>query len=235
MLVRGAELCRDFGFKIGIVTNCFWATTRENALLWLRPIAEIGIYDLSISRDEFHGSDEVPDYTANAEWAARELKIPMATICIDGPTIEEDQSHTAARGEPVVGGGVLFKGRAADKLTEGLPTRASKSFIECPHEELKEPGRIHVDPFGNAHICQGISMGNILKDGLRNVVERYDCNKHAICGPIIDGGPAELAERYDVEVQAAYVDECHMCFDTRRKLIGEYPEELAPAGVYGIE
>ena len=35
LLLRGAESARKHGFKVGIVTNCYWATSRENALIWL--------------------------------------------------------------------------------------------------------------------------------------------------------------------------------------------------------
>jgi len=235
LLLRGAELCREYGFKIGIVTNCYWATTKRNALLWLEPLANIGVDDFSISKDEFHGSYECPEFTRNAYEAAKELGLPVGTITIDEPKIEHPASTTGQRGAPVVGGGVVFRGRAADKLTDGLPVTPLASFEECPHEELQEPSRLHIDPFGDTHICQGMSMGNVLKKGLVEVVSEYDHTEHAICGPIIEGGPAKLAEKYKVEVQQGYVDACHLCFDVRRKLLEQFPSELTPAQVYGIE
>ena len=46
------------GLEAGIVTNAYWATSAEDAELWLKPIREIGIADLSISDDAFHETAE---------------------------------------------------------------------------------------------------------------------------------------------------------------------------------
>jgi len=233
VLVEANRVAREMGFKTGIVTNGYMATCVDDAKLWLKPLADDGVTDLSVSDDTFHGDENPPAKTAVE--AARLLNISVNSICIEKPRVIEASRESGGKGAPVIGGGALFKGRAAEKLTAGLPTRPWKNFTECSHEELEHPQRVHVDAFGNVFLCQGISMGNMWKTPLSELVARYRAEDHPICGPLVKGGPALLAETYGIETDAAYVDECHFCFVTRRKLINRFPEYLGPELVYGIE
>ena len=134
-----------------------------------------------------------------------------------------------------MGGGVLLKGRAADLLTEGLPTRPRESLTTCPHEELESPKRVHVDAMGYVHVCQGVVIGNVWEAPLADIMKGYDAQAHPVCGPLVRGGPSALAAAYDVTLEGEFVEECHMCFETRRALLGRFPEQLAPQQVYGVE
>jgi len=40
--------------------------------------------------------------------------------------------------------------------------------------------------------------------------------------------------QYDLDVEGQYVDECHLCYLTRRALLDRFPEYLAPKQVYGL-
>jgi hypothetical protein len=109
-------------------------------------------------------------------------------------------------------------------------------FTECPHEDLREPGRVHVDPFGEIHICQGISLGNVLQSStpLREICETYDPDTHPITGPLLAGGPAELVRRFESPHDEAYADACHLCYETRRSLRERFPGILRPDQMYGV-
>lgn len=231
LMLEGIRLAREHGFKAGVVSNSYWANSTEDAEIWLRPLAELGITDLSVSDDQFHYGDKKDRPPVNALAAAKKLGIPVGTICIEEPIVEKGKDKGAA----VIGGGALLKGRAVEKLTEGLPTRPWEELKTCPHEELVTPGRIHVDAYGNTHICQGISMGNMWKTPLSTLDKNYDPQKHPICRPLIDGGPAQLAREYNLKHEDAYVDECHFCYLMRSSLIDKFPEYLAPRQVYGLE
>ena len=130
LLLEGIRLARDAGFKVGVVTNAYFATTEEDATLWLKPLKELGLGDLSISDDAFH-SDEKPTPAQRALNAARTLGLPVGSICIEPPSIAANAARE--KGAPIVGGGVMFRGRAVEKLAVGLPTRDWESFAECPH------------------------------------------------------------------------------------------------------
>ena len=231
IMLAGMRRAREMGYKTGLVTNCYWATTAEDAGLWLDPLMTIGIDDLSLSDDAFHHGEveETPAAKAAAEAARRGL--PVSRICIEKPSVSNPEGE---RGKPLIGGGAVFRGRAAEKLTEGLPVRSPEMMRECLHEELIAPERVHVDAFGHVQVCQGISIGNLRRRAIYEIISEYDAATHPICGPLIQGGPFELARANNLEFQNGFVDECHFCYTVRRMLIDKYREYLAPRSVYGL-
>ena len=236
LMLEGIKTAAELGFETGVVTNAYWATTVEDAELWLSPLRELEVADLSLSDDAFHygdSEDDTPPKRALA--AARKLGVPVDTICIEEPVVETGDGNERDKGAPVIGGGAVFRGRAVEKLTEELPRRPWDELVECPGEALEDPGRVHVDSYGNVHICQGLLMGNAWEKPFSTLVEEYDAGSHPICGPLVRGGPAELAREYGVEHEDAYVDECHFCYATRLALIDRFPEYLGPRPVYGLE
>jgi MoaA/NifB/PqqE/SkfB family radical SAM enzyme len=234
IMLEGIKMARERGYRVGIVTNSYFATDPDDAAFWLAPLAEMGVEDFRTSNDPYHFSDEKDNPALVAYRAARKAGLPAAEIHIDTPTVAPGEDDTN-KGRPVVGGTTMFRGRAADKLTEGLPRRRWEELVECPHEELVAPGRVHLDSYGNVHICQGISMGNAWKTPLSELVRNYDATTHPICGPLVEGGPALLAQKYDVPHEDTYVDECHFCYRLRAALLDRFPEHLAPPQVYGLE
>lgn len=234
LLLEGMRMVRADGFDAGIVTNGYWAVSVEDALIWLRPIRDLGIVDFSVSDDEFHRLNQDDRRAEFARQAAQQLGIPTGTICIEAPSISR-QSCEGDRGKPVIGGRVLFKGRAAEKLTAGVPVRACEEFTTCPHEDLLSPERVHVDAYGNVHLCQGLSIGNIWETPLRDLVCRFDANKHPIVGPLLRSGPTGLAREHELAMSDCYVDECHLCYSARKLLLPRFPHYLAPREAYGLQ
>lgn len=234
LLIEGLRLARRLHLRTGIVTNGYWATSVEDAKVWLEPIRALGLSDLSISDDSFHQSTGTDSPPKLARTAAKELGIPCDTICIAEPAVTSLPEGSTGKGKPVVGGGVRFRGRAAEKLTAGLPTRPISEFTTCPHEDLEHPERVHLDPFGNIHICQGLIMGNLWRTSLSELVRNYDGGAHPVCGPLVSGGPAQLAKEYGAELAEGCVDECHCCYSVRKSLLDRFPECLAPRQVYGL-
>jgi len=231
IMVEGVKSAKAHGFKVGIVTNSYWATNIEDAEIWLKPFSVLGVDNVSISDDTFHYENVEQSLSKIAKKASDNLKLPSMTICIEEPTVKKEQE----RGEPVISGGAMFKGRAVENLIKGLPKRSWEILNECPYEDLKSLGRIHVDPFGNAHICQGLSIGNFWETPLSDLIKKYDAEEHPICGPLTRGGPAQLVKEYNLEHEKEYVDECHLCYLTRLNLIEKFPKYLAPRQVYGLD
>lgn len=234
ILLEGLRMARAAGLETGIVTNAYWATSLEDAVCWLQPIRDLGVADLSVSDDELHHSEGENSPPKLAYRAAKKLGIPCARICVERPRVVNRPDPAAQKGKPVVGGGVLFKGRAADRLTAGLPTRPQKELTSCPYEDLRDPERVHVDAFGNVHLCQGLSMGNMWVTPLATLVRDYRADKHPIAGPLLEGGPARLAEAHSLRMSGDYVDECHLCYSVRKSLLPRLPDYLAPREVYGL-
>jgi len=235
LMLEGIRVARQMGLKAGIVSNGYWSTCVEDAKLWLKPLFELAISDLSVSDDDLHYGD-VPESPAKcAHAAAEQLGMPTSSICKAKPEVEQPSEPSQEKGTPEITGGTKLRGRAVEKFAEGLPTRCCKELKECPHEDLVDPKRVHIDSHGNVQVCQGISMGNCWKTALSELVKSYDADSHPICGPLVRGGPVRLVEELGLEMNDEYVDECHLCYAARVALLDKFPEYLAPRQVYGFE
>jgi hypothetical protein len=211
VMLRGATEARDMGFSVGIVSNAYWAEDVESALEWLHPFAGI--------------------VAQNAAAAAAELGIPIGTISIARP---EDQALVGSGQIPEGESGVMYRGRAVEKLAAGVLHHPWTDFTTCPHEDLREPGRVHVDAYGNLHICQGIVIGNLFSQPLKEITAQYNPDRHHIIGPLLVGGPAQLVRTYGLEYEPVYADACHLCYNMRQALRSRFPTILIPDQMYGI-
>ena len=114
-----------------------------------------------------------------------------------------------------------------------MPPTSWQEFTTCPWEDLRNPQRVHVDPFGHLHICQGISIGNLLEHPLTEIMADFRPDEHPIVGPLLDGGPAEIVRRYELAREDGYADHCHLCYTARYNLRSRFPDVLAPDQMYG--
>jgi hypothetical protein len=69
---------------------------------------------------------------------------------------------------------------------------------------------------------------------LTEICDAYDPEAHPMIGPLLAGGPAELARLHGLTPQEGYADACHLCYQTRVALRGRFPEILAPDQMYGV-
>lgn len=232
VLLRAVKEAAGLGFRVGIVSNGYWATGARDARLWLEPLAGL-IHDLSISSDLFHYDEVFSRQARNASEAAAQVGIPVGLISIARPVSggERQAVGQLPEGESTV----MFRGRAAEKLAPLAAPRPWESFTLCPHEDLRDPGRLHVDPPGNLHVCQGITIGNLFRTPLKELIRQYDPDADPIIGPLLSGGPVELVTRYGVPHTLTYADACHLCYESRRWLRPQFPAILQPDSMYGIE
>ncbi len=234
LMIEGIRMAGAKGFKTGIVTNGNWALSDGIARIWLEPLRDLGVADLSMSEDVYHGSERAAAPVKTAIRVARGLGLPVNTITVEEPVVASDAEEGRSKGAAIIGGDVVFRGRAADRLTGGLPSSPPSAFTECPFEDLETPERVHVDCFGNVHFCQGLSIGSLWKTPLSQLFAAYRAQSHPICGPLVEGGPARLAEAYGFVPEDGAVTACHLCFLARRALIDRFPDYLTPRQVYGL-
>lgn len=64
----------------------------------------------------------------------------------------------------------MFRRRVAEELASHVEAKPWEQFDRCPREDLRSPDRVYVDPFGNLHVCQGLSVGNLLRHPFPDVL-----------------------------------------------------------------
>jgi hypothetical protein len=232
-LLESILMVKERGWRASIVTNAYWATSLEDAMAALRPLVEAGLNGIYVSDDAYHGSLEEGSPPALAVRAAQKLGLATNTIAI--ASAEDSAPGTSGeKGQPITGGAVMFRGRAAAQLVPGLPRRPWHDLVTCPHEDLAHPSRVHIDPLGHVHLCQGLTIGNTSGAPLIDIMTHYDPKTHPIVGPLLEGGPAALARAFEVPHEEAYVDECHLCYDLRDLLRRQQTQWLGPDQMYGV-
>ena len=230
ILLKAVQEAASRGFQVGIVTNAYWANHAGDALEALKPFAGL-VQDLSVSSDLYHSDELLSIQARNASKAAEAYKISSGIITIARPEVEaQTSSGQLSHGE----GAVMYRGRASTELAGQAPHQPWDQLTACPHEDLAEPGRVHLDPMGYVHVCQGICAGNFFQHTLAEICRHDQPQAHPIRGPLLRGGPAELVREYDLPHADSYADACHLCYESRRLLRERFPEELAPDPMYGV-
>jgi len=173
ILVQSVRKAAGMGFSVGIVSNAYWAHSVADAEEWLRPFAG-RLADLTVSSDVFHCSEAMGERPQNALVAAKWLNIPTGMISIASPNADAQQTRGQIenkRSTPQSGsvdeGAVMYRGRAAANLAPQAISQPWERFDTCPHEDLREPGRVHLDPLGNLHVRQGLVIGNLFEKSLK--------------------------------------------------------------------
>jgi MoaA/NifB/PqqE/SkfB family radical SAM enzyme len=228
-LVRGVQDAAGMGFEVGIVSNAYWAISVADAVEWLQPFVGC-VNDLTISSDLFHCEKCLGEEPQNAIAAAKWLHIPTGMISIASP----DGPSTASGQQPGDQSEVMYRGRAVEILAPQHMTKPWESLVSCDNEDLREPGRLHVDPQGNLHICQGIIIGNLFEKPLKQILDEYDADQHPICGALLEGGPARLVTEFALEHRPAYADACHLCYEARLAMRSRFPALIGPDQMYGV-
>ncbi len=230
-LLHAVQEAAAQGFRVSIVSNAYWAVSDEDALAALQPFAGL-IQSITVSSDRFHYSEEISRQASSAQRAAERLGIASGMISIAPPSAPE--AETAQGQIPEGKSGVMYRGRAAAKLAGKVRQQAWDQFTACPHENLADPGRVHIDPLGNIHLCQGILLGNLFNTPVKELCAAYQPEQHPVVGPLLAGGPSELARCYDLAHQESYADACHLCYEARRQLRARLPAFLGPDQMYGL-
>lgn len=90
-----------------------------------------------------------------------------------------------------------------------------------------------MDPLGYVHVCQGISIGNILEKKFSKIIEEYDPYENPIIESLIHGGPVVLVKKFNLPHDKAYADPCHICYAAHCMLRNKYSKILVPNQMYG--
>ena len=203
-----------FGLTAGALTNASWVKSRAQAADRIAELMAAGLRDLGISTDQWHqGSVPVE-------------RVDLLLQVCTAAGLEAARMETSPEG-------VMFRGRAAERLAPAMPTRPAEELASCPHEQLGAPSRVHLDCYGFLHLCQGLTLGRLR---VPEAVAGYDPEAHPIVRLLLNGGPYALgrhAADLGFEMAPEYVDACHLCYRAREFLRPRFPDLLAPDEMYG--
>jgi MoaA/NifB/PqqE/SkfB family radical SAM enzyme len=232
VMVKTAKEAVKLGFHVEILSNCYWAPSKEDATEWLLPIADARDVELSLSSDLYHGESWEIEEVKNAVEAAHALNIKVGVISVKYTSAEIPCSNEIA-GAKVSFWELMHRGRACSKLTEKTDKKPWREFTKCPYEDFTKQERVHIDPFGYVHVCQGISIGNAWRKPFSKIIEEYNPYANPILEPLVHGGPAALVEKFNLPHDELYADACHLCYVARCMLRDKYPDILTPDQMYG--
>jgi hypothetical protein len=233
LLIDAIRKARANGLHTAVVTNGYWITSIKDTIPWLRQFRDAGLDFMQISCDELHQNTRLEPLQPDIVDVCAKAGIRCQFIGVEVP-MPNAEPLEARRGGTIVDGPIVFRGRAVQELTEEQATWLWSSFDECPHENLADPYRLHIDPYGAVMVCQGISIGNLEQASLAEILETYRPEEHPIVGPLLRGGPAALVREMELSHEEGYVDACHLCYKARKMLRRDFTELLMPGALYGM-
>ena len=232
IMIKTVEEAVNLGFRVEILSNCYWATCPEDAVEWLLPIAKAKNIELSLSSDFYHGENWETAEVKNAVKAANSLNMKVGILTVKYPNTEVPCPNEI-EGAKVGLSELMYKGRAFSELTEKVTKKPWREFTKCPYENFLKQDRVHVDPIGYVHVCQGISIGNAWQKPFSKIIEEYNPYANPILEPLVRGGPVALVEKFSLPHDEVYADACHLCCAARLMLRNKYPDILVPDQMYG--
>ncbi len=234
--------------QIWIITNAYWADTKETALAKLEELREVGLSSITFSADAFH-QEHIPLESIRYAIQAAQLT-GFEKITIDSYVLHAETGNDSFRDKlqdlldfPNVKFSkypVRFDGRAAESLANYIQPQPEvpKGKCQLPSRlggDLQNPQGIEIDWQGNVTLCPGLCIGNAKVKPLTQVLAEYDYEKHPIISIIAEQGPIglmNLARDKGYDEKQEFINGCHLCYEMRKFLRPYYPEYLAPETCY---
>ncbi|MHA1398294.1 MAG: hypothetical protein ACTSSF_11440, partial [Candidatus Heimdallarchaeaceae archaeon] len=239
--------------KIGIITNSFWAKNEQITRIKLKKLKEAGLTNITFSIDYFHQQFIPIRKVETAITLAVEIgfeRLDVDSYYLDN--INTLNFHNRKNEEYLLKIIKLeevrvskfftdLEGRAAETLSDKVLLQKDLPSDRCKLPfwiggDLKNPETIEIDYLGNVTLCPGICIGNAKKENLNEIIKNYNYKNHLIIAVIEEKGPVgllDLIKEKGFELRnKRYYNECHLCYELRKKLHPYYPNYLAPKGCY---
>jgi len=260
VMVESIERCKKFGINnFSLSTNGIWAGDPDITHEKLTELRELGVNSIGVSADAFH-QQVVPIENVfnilrdgNAKWYTGELNIStyaaptyIGYSTYDCPSNRKtneilrkiyNEEYWAMPGVAGAHGRSISIIPKELYVNKKLDRRCWEFNFGCLHPE--GPTGVLIDPSGYVDGCFGVPLGNLYKESMLDMFQRYFDNP----GPIISTlhkegalGLKRLAVERGFKAADAYYDECHLCHMARNYLreccFEEFGEFLNPASCY---
>jgi sulfatase maturation enzyme AslB (radical SAM superfamily) len=185
-LVRISAYGRALGLIVSVVTNAFWASSKEKALSVLAKLPAIQM--ISISTDVYHQKSIPFAHIKNAIWAAKELgRLYNIAVCTDdeqNPQYRQIVEDLTAIGEADrIKLAITFPVGRAQKQAHRFHFRTSPEPAVAACSVASSPV---VFPNGGVNACIGplltlppthpLFLGNLYQESLAEILDRAELN-----------------------------------------------------------
>jgi uncharacterized Fe-S cluster-containing radical SAM superfamily protein len=238
--------------NVTLLTNGVWGGSESLADRVARELKEAGVTIAVIGSSGFHAPYVPPDTAVRAARAARRhgIKVAVANYVLESLDAENRHDLESRRldemckefGVYTETSGLDWQGRASSKLVQLSSAKAQIPTGICPNiligkikERTNYAHGLVIDAGGWVTVCHGIAIGNTRHEPLDQIIRRYNPNTHPITRLIREKGPIgllDLPEAANFKPKPNYKSLCHMCFEIRKHLRPQYPNELNPDNCY---
>ncbi|MDP6359757.1 MAG: radical SAM protein [Planctomycetota bacterium] len=244
-------MCRaicDAGVPIYFIeSNGSWCTSDELVTERLSLLRDAGLQGMYFSIDAYHQEFIRAERVFRGVCIAREL-FGDAHVFAPRTTLEQAKEFESVTKDPerlrkyVRAGRATHFGRAGDGLAPFVdPVSLDDLMTQNCREALDVDnlGETLVDPFGYVRpdMCPGVNLGNTKCDRLCKLSTTKRVRETPLLAEVAERGPAvllELAQRSGFSPRTGYSSKCHLCFESRRHLVRQMPEEFGPRHLYEI-
>lgn len=220
------------GIKTELVTNCSWAATQEKAFGLLRRLSAAGLTALNISVDSFHQATIPFERVKNSYEAAKSLGIRIVVMTALSKSSKlrlAEVSRLLGEEIPPPRGAVPWE-HAAIGVESGF-TPVGRGAAISRSEWYKDGSSLAggceavlrdlgVRPSGEVLPCcsasatlRGFELGNLNNQSLEDMLT--DAWGRDVFKVLSAKGPMGLLK---TQPQDVYVNKCHLCYDTLKKL-----------------
>ncbi len=238
-MLRIIHHASELGLKTECVTNCYWATSREEAEDRLRELVEAGLDVINISVDDFHQRFIPFERVRNCYEAAKSLglKVVIQSVYGRGSRLRLDEIirrlgeegirvlGPRPRGKPLyaiaIESGFIPIGRGAMIPREEWPIGSGP--VEGPCQvvlrdiSISQDGRL-LPCCSALSLLPQASIGALTERRLRELVE--EAVEMELFRWLRENGPLGIADKTGFRLNPeGYVNRCHLCYEVLRGLL----------------
>jgi len=232
MIRRLVGHASKMGLKTECVTNCFWASTEEEALMQMGRLKDAGLDVINISADDFHQRHIPFDRVRNCYRAAERLGLKVVIMSAVARSsklgVREVVELLGNQGIRIVGGGAQGVSTSALAVeTAFIPVGRAAEIPE--DERIRGDGPLEgpcgvvlrdiaIAPSGRvlpccsaAGLAEVAEVGNLRRDGLRRLIE--EASRLRLFRVLSTEGPSGLQRLIGSRRSEGYVNRCHLCYE----------------------
>jgi Predicted Fe-S oxidoreductases len=243
-LLKGLNLARDCGFSSRVVTNAWWATSKENADQFVKELVDAGLSEINTSFDDYHAKFNSINNIVNFVEASLNNGItPVVSTIVDNyskytsKSIQEYLAQNLSVSETKIAKKVFFLEDKPTSSGRGINLKKDVSRISSSALDnskickcCNDIGRtLAFHPDGNVKVCCGhasmelpdLNIGNLYTDNLAAILKKSESN--LVFWWIHTLGTKGILERLGVTGEYTSIcDACRELFLNHRKEMLDY-------------